>query len=101
MLDPIELQDLLLLGSAASLSIAIFLCLFRAVLGPRMADRLVAANAMGTMIVVLLAIMALHTGEGYLADICLIYAALSFLATVVLTRSIVGGRGEAAKEERA
>ena len=46
----------------------------KAVRGPRVADRLVAVNMMGTMVMVMIAILALLMKEGYLVDICIIYA---------------------------
>ncbi|MCD7744389.1 MAG: cation:proton antiporter [Lachnospiraceae bacterium] len=72
------------------LAILLVLCLIRAIIGPRVADRLVAVNMMGTMVMVIIAILTLMLQEGYLADICLIYAMISFLAVVVLTKVYMG-----------
>lgn len=66
------------------------LCLIRAILGPRVADRLVAVNMLGTMIMVVIGILAIKLNEGFLADICIIYAAISFLAVIVGTRVYTG-----------
>lgn len=65
-------------------------CLIRAVMGPRIADRLVAVNMMGTIVMTIIAILALLFDEEYLVDICLIYAMISFLAVVVLTKVYTG-----------
>lgn len=83
------LRNILLIGSAVFLSATIFLCLMRAALGPRFSDRIIAANIIGTKIILLIAVMSLLIGEGYLADICLIYAVISFLSVVVLARSVI------------
>ena len=72
------------------LAVMVVLCLIRAIIGPRIADRIVATNMMGTMIMVIIAILALMMNEGYLVDICLIYAMISFLAVVVLTKVYTG-----------
>lgn len=72
------------------LSFMLLLCLIRAVRGPRIADRLMAVNMMGTMVMVMISILALMLGEGYLVDICLIYAMISFLAVVVLSKVYIG-----------
>lgn len=72
------------------LAIMLLLCLIRAIKGPKIADRMVAVNMMGTMIMVMIAVLALLLGEGYLVDICIIYAAISFLAVVVLTKVFMG-----------
>lgn len=72
------------------LALLIILCLIRAIIGPRIADRIVSVNMMGTMVIVMIAILSLLLGEGYLADICLIYAMISFLAVIVLTKVYMG-----------
>ena len=72
------------------LAIMFFACLIRAVIGPRMADRIVAVNMMGTMVIVAIAILAVMLQEGYLVDICLIYAMISFLAVIILTKVYMG-----------
>ncbi len=72
------------------LAFMLFICLIRAILGPRIADRLIAINMMGTMVIVMIAALALLLKEGYLVDICLIYAMISFLAVVVLSKVYIG-----------
>ena len=72
------------------LAVMLFPCLIRAVKGPRIADRLVSVNMMGTMVMVMIAILALMLDEGYLVDICLIYAMISFLAVIILTKVYMG-----------
>ena len=69
----------------------LFMCaLLRAVRGPRVTDRLVAVNMIGTMTIAIIAILAEVLGEGGLVDICLIYAMISFLAVIVLTKVYIG-----------
>lgn len=82
------------------LAIMVVLCLVRAIIGPRIADRIVSVNMMGTMVMVIIAVLALMLEEGYLADICLIYAMISFLAVIVLTKVYMGVYLEKKKEER-
>lgn len=72
------------------LAVMVLLCLVRAIIGPKVADRIVAVNMMGTMVMVMIAILALMLEEGYLADICLIYAMISFLAVIVMTKVYMG-----------
>ena len=91
-IGPTGFRQLLLAGCAAFLLLSIFLCLFRAVLGPRPMDRLIASNVVGTKAVILLAVLALLTGADYLADVCLACAAISFVATVALTRAVSRGK---------
>lgn len=72
------------------LAVMIFLCLIRAILGPRVCDRVVAVNMMGTLVIVTIAVLALKLEAGYLADIGMIYAVLSFLAVIVMTKVFMG-----------
>lgn len=72
------------------LAVMLFACLIRAVKGPRIADRIVAVNMMGTMVMVIIAVMSFLLKESYLVDICLIYAMVSFLAVIVLTKIYMG-----------
>lgn len=72
------------------LALLICVCLVRAIIGPRTADRIVAINMIGTLVMVIIAVLAVMLGEGYLVDICLIYAMISFLAVIVLTKVYMG-----------
>jgi len=72
------------------LAVMLFICLIRAVRGPRVADRIVAVNMMGTMVMVMIAVLSLLLDEGFLVDICLIYAMVSFLAVVVISKVYMG-----------
>lgn len=81
------------------LALMVLLCLIRAVKGPRVADRIVAVNMMGTMVMVMIATLSLLLKEGYLVDICIIYAMISFLAVIVLTKVYMGVHKEHKEEE--
>ena len=72
------------------LAVMLFACLIRAVRGPRIADRIVAVNMMGTMVMVMIAVLSLLLKEGFLVDICLIYALVSFLAVTVISKVYIG-----------
>ena len=86
-------------GILSVLAVMLVLCLIRAVIGPRIADRLIAVNMMGTMVMVIIALLAVVKDQGYLMDICLIYAMISFLAVVVLTRIYTGVYRQAKEHE--
>ena len=79
----------LLVTSVIFLSVSIFFCLLRAVLGPRFTDRVIASNIISTKIIVLISALSLIIGQEYLVDICLIYAIISFISVVVLARSVL------------
>ncbi len=85
-----QAYHILFVGALIFLAVMVVLCLIRAIIGPKVADRIVAINMMGTMIMVTIAILAVMLQEGYLVDICIIYAMISFLAVIVLTKVYMG-----------
>ncbi len=85
-----DLYHSLYIALLALFSLLLLICLIRAVKGPRVADRLMAVNMMGTMVMVMISVLALLLHEGYLVDICLIYAMISFLSVVVLSKVYIG-----------
>lgn len=66
------------------------LCLVRCVLGPRISDRVMAINMIGTLTIIMVVVFVVALKEGYLADIALVYAMLSFLSVVVLCKIYTG-----------
>lgn len=90
---------IVLAGALIFLALMVVFCLIRAVRGPKVADRIVAINMMGTMVMVAIAILAILLKEGYLVDICIIYAMISFLAVIVLTKVYMGVYQEKKKKE--
>lgn len=85
-----QAYHLLFVMTLIFLAVMVVLCLIRAIIGPKVADRIVSVNMMGTMIMVIIAILAVMLEEGYLVDICIIYAMISFLAVIVLTKVYMG-----------
>lgn len=94
-----QAYQILFTAALVVLAIMIILCLVRAIIGPRIADRIVATNMMGTIVMVIIAILAIMLGESYLVDICIIYAMISFLAVIVLTKVYMGVYLERKEEE--
>ena len=66
------------------LAILIILALIRSVLGPRITDRILCINMIGTMVISSIVIFSSLLGEGYLLDVALIYAMISFVSVLVL-----------------
>ena len=85
-----QAQDILLIIVLIVLAVLVCACLIRAILGPRITDRIVAVNMIGPMVIMMIAILAVLLGEDSLADVSLIYAMISFLAVVVLTKVYTG-----------
>lgn len=92
---------ILIVGALVVLGLGLFVCLYRAVKGPSTADRIIAVNMIGTVTMLLILLLSLLMGEGYLIDIALIYAMLSFLAVVLLCRISIGiHRARKEREEK-
>ena len=91
--------DLLFTGALLALGVLMIACLVRAILGPRVADRLVSINMTGTIAIMMISILTVMLKEGYLLDIAVIYAMLSFLAVVVLVKIFIGVYADTKKKE--
>lgn len=73
------------------LGIASFLCLYRAVLGPTVADRVVAINVIGTMTMVILVFFAYIFNHPMYIDVAFVYALISFLSTITIAKYLERG----------
>lgn len=76
-------------AAALVLVFLLFGCLLRAYLGPTAADRVVAVNVIGTKAVILLCLVSAVFEEGFFLDVALVYALISFLATICLARLVL------------
>ena len=85
-----EACGVLMIGAVVVLAALIIVSIIRSVLGPRIADRIIAVNMTGTMIIMIIAILSVYLDENYLVDVCLIYAMISFLGVVVLCKVYTG-----------
>ena len=72
------------------LAVLTFFCLVRTIKGPRLVDRIVGTNMIGTMTIAVIALLAAYLNESSILDICLIYAIMSFVAVIVLTKIYIG-----------
>lgn len=77
-----------LLAVAVVLIINAFLCLYRAVAGPTIQDRIVGINIVNTKTMVVLLILSTFLGEELYLDIALVYALLNFVVTITISRYI-------------
>lgn len=91
-------QALTIVSTGVLVILALF-CLVRCILGPRISDRVLAVNMVGTLTIIMVAVFTVALSEGYLADIALIYAMISFLSVVVLSKVYTGIYRERKQEE--
>lgn len=75
-----------LIAALAVLAVSIILLLVRFALGPSLFDKILAANTIGTNIIVVLLFLGYAEGTKDYIDIALVYAFLNFVATIAFLR---------------
>ncbi len=70
--------------------LASLLCLYRVARGPTSADRIVAIDLLGVMIIGLCALLTITTQRAWYLDIGLAWALQSFIAVLALSRLLEG-----------
>jgi multicomponent Na+:H+ antiporter subunit F len=91
-------------GATAALLVAIALALARAVLGPTVFDRVQAANTIGTLAVLLLAVYGFLTERPEFLDLAITYGILNVVGTIAVLKFFtfgdLGEPGEDAEDAR-
>lgn len=64
--------------------------LYRVIVGPTAADRIVAVDIFGVLIIGMLAVLGMHYKQGFFMDIGLIWALLSFVASLAFAKTLEG-----------
>lgn len=82
--------DHVIVGFVAALVGVCFLCLYRAWRGPTVADRMVAIDILGILVVGLCPLWAVYTKRTFLMDIALAWLLLSFIGTITLAKYLGG-----------
>ena len=89
-------------AGAVALLIALALALARAILGPTVFDRLQAANTVGTLAMLMLAVLGFLTGRPEFLDLALVYGLLNVVGTIAVLKFFrygnLGDPAEAAEE---
>ncbi len=91
------MENVLLTGTILILTLLILALMPKVVKGPRFTDRLVAINAINTMITASICLLSRLHRAGYLLDVAIIYALLGFTATTLLTRLLAAEQEEKKK----
>ena len=68
--------------------VAITVGLVRAFRGPTLYDRVLAANMIGTLTVLMVAVLGFMTGRPEFLDIALVYVLISFVSTIAVLRVV-------------
>ena len=93
------MEDKLLTGVLLLLALFMLALMPRVVKGPRFTDRIVAVNAINTMVTASICILSRLHRAGYLLDVALIYALLGFTATTLLTTLLAADRQKEEKKK--
>ena len=78
--------------AALAIIIAAILVLYRAIKGPRVCDRVLSVNVIGTKTVVLIALIGFIYERPHFLDIAIVYALINFIATIAFLKYRETGR---------
>ena len=95
-----QVKDTLLIAGAVVLALLMLATLIRAVLGPRFTDRSIAVNVINTLVVAEIVLVSVWMREDFLVDVALLYALLSFLTVVVVSRLVLTRRHKQLEKEK-
>lgn len=56
--------------------------LFRSFIGSSIFDRILAANSVGTHVIIFIILLGLCNGTGFFVDVALVYGLISFITTI-------------------
>ena len=79
-----------LMQAVMILLMAFGMCLFRVTLGPTAADRAIAVDAIGILVVGFCGLMGIFTGKDWYIDIAIAWALQSFIGTLALAKYLEG-----------
>jgi multicomponent Na+:H+ antiporter subunit F len=86
--------------AAIALLVTLALALVRAVAGPTVYDRALAANTVGTVALLLLAVMGFVSGRPEFLDLAIVYGLLNVVGTVAILKFFrYGDLGDPGEEE--
>jgi len=89
-------------AAALALLVTLALVLARALAGPTVLDRLLAANTVGTVALLLLAVIGFLTGRPEFLDLAIVYGLLNVVGTIALLKFFrYGDLGDPGEEEGA
>jgi len=87
---------MMMIAALAACAVSILLALIRTGLGPTAFDRILAVNAIGTVIILAIALHGFVMGRPEFIDISILYAVINFIGTfAVLKLFTTGSLGDA------
>ncbi len=83
-------MDIFFLYSTGFLLFLLLLMTVRLVMGPTGADRAVVLDAMNTLVIGVMILLAARFDSVVMVDVAIVYAALSFVSTMFIARYLQG-----------
>ncbi len=77
-----------LIIACSFIGLTLLMALYRVVAGPSKGDRLIAINVIGTKTLVLMAIISIIFKEQFFFDVVLVYALISFTASLFIAKEL-------------
>ncbi|QNO13626.1 cation:proton antiporter [Alkalicella caledoniensis] len=81
-------MDNIFIGTSIALMLLVFVCLYRAIIGPRAIDRVISINIIGTKALVIISLISLVFNETFFIDVAVVYALISFIMTIGVSKYI-------------
>jgi len=78
-------------GAAFLLGLLLVAVIGRLIMGPTIADRLVAFDVINTLVSVIMLLLAVAYDSVVMVDVAIVYMALSFVGTLYFSRYLEGG----------
>jgi len=86
------MEKTILTAMLVILALCMLAVIVRLIRGPRITDRILAVNALNTLITAEICLLSRYLGADYLVDVALIYALLGFVVNTLLTRTLIGSK---------
>ena len=77
---------MMLVAGMAALAVAVLVATARIALGPTAFDRVLAANSIGTMVILAIALHGFVMGRPDFIDISILYAIINFIGTLAVLK---------------
>ncbi|NIP40901.1 MAG: cation:proton antiporter [Candidatus Aenigmarchaeota archaeon] len=72
------------------LAIAAVLCIVRFIKGPTVPDRVIAIDAMSSLVIGIIVLLSLYFGNPLFMDIAIVYAILTFIGNLAISKYLMG-----------
>ena len=78
----------------ALLVVSVFICVLRVVKGPTAPDRVLASDTINSIVIAAIVLLAVYYNNQMFADVALVYAMISFLSTLAISKYLMHRSGE-------